>query len=89
MEVQAQEVAILQLLERRQAPAAQPDHAVMLSNAVLHLWAEQVLLALALAAASPDDTCSLCRTSVSGPCQQPMALAMSSDSKSRHRLSET
>ena len=65
MEVQAQEVAILQLLERRQAPAAQPDHAVLLSNAVPHLWAEQVLLALALAAASPDDTCSLCRTSVS------------------------
>ena len=65
MKVQAQEVAVLQLLERRQAPAAQPDHSVLLSNAVPHLWAEQVLLALALAAASPHDACSLCRMSVS------------------------
>jgi hypothetical protein len=71
-------VAVLQLPERRQAPAAQPDHALLLSNAVPHLTAEQVLLALALSAAGPDDACSLCCTSVSAAaciceqqCQKP------------------
>ena len=59
MKVQAEEGAVCQVLQSRQAANRLPHSAVLASEAVAFLCVQQILLTLAFRAASPDHTCSL------------------------------